>query len=142
MIIPGIAGVRRAMRRHQAIPPRRPRLPLWRLVLGEVWWAIQQLWHEPRVLVALLVGGPVTVAVLGATAPGPVLPWPGRIVTALVAGLALARGTWAWIKRRRSRTGSSQRDAAPGVAATEVVAGLVALVLVGWLVVWLVNLVV
>src|SRR6056297_2906310 len=100
MIIVGMASARRRMRQHQDIPPRRPHLPLWRLLLGEAAWALRQVVREPRILAALLVGAAATLAVLGAAAPGPVLPWTGRIVVALLVGLALARGTWAWLERR------------------------------------------
>jgi hypothetical protein len=139
MIILSIASARRRMREHQGIPQPRPRLPLWRLVLGELGWALQQLVREPRVLVALVVGAVATVAVLDAEAPGPMLPWPGRVVVGLVAGLALARGTWAWI-RRGDAARSERRGGTPAVAATEVVAALVGVVLVGWLLVWLATL--
>jgi hypothetical protein len=139
MIILSIASARRRMREHQGIPQPRPRLPLWRLVLGELGWALQQLVREPRVLAALLVGAVATIAVLDAAAPGPMLPWPGRVVVGLLAGLALARGVWAWIRR-----GDAPRPEGPGglpgVAATEVVAVLVGVVLMGWVLVWLTTL--
>jgi hypothetical protein len=137
MIILSIASARRRMREHQGIPQPRPRLPLWRLLLGELGWALQQLVREPRLLMALLVGAVATIAVLDAEAPGPMLPWPGRVVLGLVAGLALARGTWAWIRRGDA---APSRSGTPAVAATEVVAALVGLVLVGWLLVWLATL--
>ena len=140
MIIVGMAAARRRMRQHQGIPPRTPREPLRKLLLGEAGWALRQLVHEPRVLAALLVGGAVSLAVLDAAAPGPVLPWPGRVVVSMLSGLALARGTWAWI-RRRARAARRGPGAAPAVAATEVVAALTGLLLVVWLVVWSVTLV-
>jgi hypothetical protein len=31
-----LAAVRSAMRRHQHVPPSTPRVPMWRLLLGEV----------------------------------------------------------------------------------------------------------
>ena len=133
-MIVGMAAARRLMRQHQGIPPRRPRQPLWRLLLGEAAWALGQLVREPLLLVVLLVGGALAVAVLDAAAPGPVLPWPGRIVVGLLVGLALARGTWTWLRRRTARPRT--RQAAPQVAATEVVASLVTLVLLGWLAAW------
>ena len=141
MIILGMAAARRSMREHQGIPPRQPQQPLWRLLLGEAGWALRELAGEPRVLGVLLIGAVVTPALLGAAAPGPVLPWPGRIVVGLVVGLALARGAWTWVRRDRDPD-SARPDAAPAIAATEVVAGLVALVLAGWLVAWLVTLLV
>lgn len=137
MIIVGMASARRRMRQHQDIPPRLPRLPLWRLLLGEAVWALRQLVGEPRVIAALLVGGGLTLAVLDATAPGPALPWPGRIVVAMLVGHALARGMWTWLERRAEGGGFGH---APAEAVTEVVGALVGLVLVGWLGVWLVTL--
>ena len=141
MFIVGTAA-RRAMRRHQGLPPPRgPRLPLWRLLLGEAAWALQELGREPLVLGALLLGWAGTIAVLGSTAPGPVLPWPGRILLALLAGLVVARGAWAWLRRRaRSASRDGRAEVRPGVAATEVVAALAGLVLLGWLLVWLATL--
>ena len=139
MII-GMAAARRLMRQHQGIPPRRPRLPLWRLLLGEAGWVLRELVRAPLVVVALLAGGVAAVAVLDAAAPGPVLPWPGRLVVGLLVGLAIARGTWSWVRRRRRRDARGTRRPAPQVAATELVAALVTLVLVGWLAVWLVAL--
>ena len=133
-MIVGMAAARRLMRQHQEIPPRRPRLPLWRLLLGEVAWALRELVREPFVLAGLLGGGVLAVVLLDAAAPGPVLPWPGRIVVGLLVGLAIARGVWTWRRRGSQRQGSGR--AGPVVAATEVVAALVTLVLVGWLAVW------
>ena len=130
----GMAAARRLMRQHQGIPPRRPTLPLWRLALGEAGWALRQLVRVPLVGAALLVGGVLAVVLLDAAAPGPVLPWPGRVVVGLLVGLALARGTWTWV--RRSARDPGARSTAPAVAATEVAAALVTLVLVGWLGVW------
>lgn len=140
MIIVGMAAARRRMRQHQNIPPRVTRTPLWRLLLGEVRWAFVELVREPWVLAALLIGAGVTPAVLGDGAPGLVLPWPGRILIGLLVGLALARGTWTWIRRRARAARGVRRDVAAGVAATEVVAALAGLVLLAWLVVWLVTL--
>lgn len=143
MIIIGMSAARRAMRRHQGLePPPRHHLPLWRLLLGELLWALRQLWEEPRVLAALLVGGVGTFAVLGDPAPGPVLPVPGRLVISLVGGLVLARGIWAW--RQRGRVDPVQHAAGvtrPALAATELVGLVAAVVLLGWLVLWLVTLV-
>lgn len=141
MIIIGMSAARRAMRRHQGleVPPRH-RLPLWRLLLGELLWALRQLWEEPRVLAVLALGGVATFAVLGDPAPGPVLPLPGRLLASLVGGLALARGVWAWIQRGRSRPGSgSTGEHAPAIAATEVVGVAAAGVLLVWLVLWVVT---
>lgn len=132
MIIFGMAAARRRMREHQGIAPRRASLPLWRLVLGEAAWALRELAREPVVVVALLAGAVTGLAVLGAAAPGPVVPWPGRVVVALFVGLLVARA----VAHRRER-----RDAEPGhepaVAATEVVGALAGLVLLGWLTAWL-----
>ncbi len=136
MMFAAAAAVRLLMRSHQRIPPRAPRQPLWRLLLGEARWALEQLVREPLVLVALLVGGLLTPVLLGEIAPGPVLPWPARILVGLLVGLALARGTWAWITRRVRTETAKHPDHVPGVAATEVVAALASLVLLGWLVVW------
>lgn len=143
MIIVGMTAARRAMRRHQGLePPPRHHLPLWRLLLGELLWALRQLWEEPRVLAALVVGGVGSFAVLGDPAPGPVLPLPGRFVVSLVGGLVLARGVWAWIRRGRAdpvQTAAGARK--PAVAATELVGLVAAVVLLGWLVLWLATLV-
>lgn len=144
MIIIGMTAARRAMRRHQGLaPPPTHHLPLWRLLLGEFLWALRQLWEESRVLAALVVGGVGTFAVLGDPAPGPVLPVPGRLLVALVGGLVLARGVWAWIQRRlvqrtQATTAGAKR---PAVAATEVVGFIAAVVLLVWLVLWLATLV-
>lgn len=142
MILIGMAAARRAMRRHQDVPPpRATRLPLWRLVLGEAAWAVRQLVGEPRVLAALLLGVAATLAVLDAAAPGPVLPWPGRTLLALLAGLVVARGASARV-HRRSTPASPGDDGAgpgPGIAVTEVVAALAGMVLLGWLATWLVT---
>lgn len=140
MIIFGMAAARRRLRQHQDIPQRVPHKPLWRLLLGEATWAFDQLVRAPRVLVALLIGAVVTPVLLGAMAPGPVLPWPGRVLVGLLVGLALARGTWAWIRRRARAAHDVRRNIAPGVAAAEIVAALAGLVLLGWLVVWVVTL--
>lgn len=138
MII-GMTAARRVMRRHQGLePPPKHRLPLWRLLLGELLWALRQLWEEPRVLAVLTLGAVATFAVLGAPAPGPVLPLPGRILVALIGGLVLARGTWAWTQRgRTSPGGTAVREDAPAIAATEVVGLAAAVVLLVWLVLWL-----
>lgn len=135
MIVIGMAAARRSMRRHQGIPPRRPRQPLWRLLLGEAGWALRQLIGEPLVLGGLVVGGAVTLVVLGAAAPGPSVPLAARVVVALLVGLAIAHGTWAWVRRRGSTVEGREQA---GVAATEVVAAVAGLVLLGWLGVWLV----
>lgn len=139
MIIIGMGAVRRAMRRHQGLePPPRHHLPLWRLLLGELLWALRQLWEELRVLAVLVIGGVGTFAVLGDPAPGPVLPLPGRLLVALAGGLVLARGVWAWIQRGRAgpvRTATGTRK--PAVAATELVGLVAAVVLLVWLVLWL-----
>lgn len=143
MVMIGIAAARRLMRQHQGEPTGRgPRLPLWRLLLGEVLWALRQLRREPRVLGALVVGVGATLAVFGAAAPGPVLPWPGRVLVSLAVGLVLARGAWAWISRGGRRVHQSDQESAPAVAATEVVALTAAAVLLGWLLVWVVTLLV
>lgn len=89
---------------------------------------------------AVGVGG--GLAVLDAAAPGPVLPGPARVAVSLLAGLALARGAWTWTRcGSRVGDGAIEGDGAV-VAATEVVGALVAAVLVGWLLAWLVSTVV
>ncbi len=137
MII-GMTAARRVMRRHQGLElPPRHRLPLWRLLLGELSWALRQLWEEPRVLIALAAGAVATFAVLGEPAPGPVLPLPGRLLVSLIGGLALARGMWAWTQRGRTSPGrTAVREDAPAIAATEVVGLVAAVVLLVWLVLW------
>jgi hypothetical protein len=143
VIFLGMATARRLMRRHQGLPeapPPRRRLPLWRLMLGELRWALEQLWGEPRVGAGLAVGTLITLSLLGAAAPGPVLPWPGRVVVSLLVGLVIARGAWAMTSRDRSP--SRGPEVAPDLAATEVVALAVVGILGVWLAAWVVTLVV
>jgi cell division protein FtsX len=64
------------------------------------------------------------------------------VVVGLLVGHLLARGTLAWRRRRVRAARGRQPEVAAGVAETEIVAVLVALVLLGWLVAWLVTLVV
>lgn len=139
----GMTAARRVMRRHQGLDaPVRHRLPLWRLLLGELLWALRQLWEEPRVLAALLAGGIGTFAVFGELAPGPFLPLPGRLLVALVGGHVLARAAWAWTRRDRTRSAQVTSAGAkqPAVALTEVVGVVAAATLLVWLVLWLVAL--
>lgn len=113
---------------------------MWRLVGGELLWALRQLVAAPWVLAGLLVGFAATLAVLDAAAPGPVLEAPWRILVAIGAGLLLAssaRGiqwsTGRTVPHDREPLGPVRR---PLTAATEVAGSITLLVLVAWLVTW------
>lgn len=138
MVFPFMVGIRRALRRHQGLPPPPTRLPLWRLLLGELAWASRQLLAAPWVLGGLVLGSAASVAVLGAAAPGPVLDPPWRILVALGVGLLLAVGA------RTVRYGGTggpvgEGERRPGTAAVVLSGSVAAVVLAAWLLVWLVT---
>lgn len=139
MVLPFMVGIRRAMRRHQGLPPPPTRLPLWRLLLGELAWAFRQLLAAPWVLGALVLGSAASMAVLGAAAPGPVLDPPWRILVALGVGLLLAVG----VRRVRYAAGTGgsagEGERHPGTAAVVLSGSVAAVVLAVWLLVWLVT---
>lgn len=128
------------MRRHQGVPADRDRVPLSRLVAGELGWAIRQVAHSPTVAVGLVGGTAATLAVLGQAAPGPVLDAPWRLIVAVAAGLSVA----AALRRLRSaRAPTGRRDRvgsdAPLVGAVVLAGAVTALVLVVWLAAWAVD---
>lgn len=137
-----MAAMRRVMRRHQDVPPPgRGRIPMWRLLGGELLWAVRQLTARPAVLAGLLAGFAATLAVLGAAAPGPILEPPWRVVVALGAGWLVAGATG----QVQELLGDEPRSAPAGdrrrpvLGAGIVSGGLTAVVLVVWLVVWLLT---
>ncbi|MBW3662641.1 MAG: hypothetical protein KY469_06030 [Actinobacteria bacterium] len=123
-----MATARRAMRRHQGLPPDRKR-PLWRLVLGEFAYMLGQL-VRPRLLVPALVAAGVVTLGLSPATPGPVLdPLP-------LAALAAATGAAAvYISLRMASRGrtpdrgdsSVLQQAAGGIGMVALMAGVFAL---------------
>lgn len=133
-----IATIRRAMRRHQGVPDPKARVPMWRLLAGEVAWGIRQLIPHPLVLAGLAGGFVTTIAVLSAAAPGPILDLQWRVLVAVAVGLLLAAGA-----RRLEESTGAPSDASdadrPLLGATVVSAAIIVLVLVAWLVVWTIE---
>lgn len=90
--ISGMAGARRAMRRHQDVPPRSA-LPLWKLLLGELVYLLREV-GKPRRLVPALLAGTLIGVGLSPWTPGPVAAPALRVLLAVVAaGLGMWAGT-------------------------------------------------
>lgn len=133
------------MRRHQNVPDfsRGHQLPLWRLVAGELGWAGRQLVAGPWVLAGLLGGFAATLGVLSATAPGPIVVMPWRLLTAIAVGLLVAAG----VRGLRRSVGAARRnggrrrvdDARPLTGAVELAAALTVAILAVWLIVWVIE---
>jgi hypothetical protein len=103
-----VATARRAMRRHQGLPPDRKR-PMWRLLLGEFAYLLGQL-VRPRVLVPALVAAGVVTLGLSPATPGPVLdPLPLAALAATVGAAAM------WASLRLASRGRSPERADTGV---------------------------
>lgn len=117
---------------------------MWRLLLGEMVWALRQLAAEPLVPLGMVVGFVVTLLVLDAAAPGPVLEGLWRMVVAVVAGHLVGSGA-AWLKhvvanRRSVAGGEAATDDMPVVGATVIAGVATVALLLAWLVVWLLEL--
>lgn len=91
LFLSSMAAARRAMRDHQGVPPSRPALPLWRLLLGELVYGFHLLRRPRRLLPALALAAAVGVGLSPAT-PGPVAEPVLRGFVAFVAG---GLGAWA-----------------------------------------------
>ena len=113
-------------RRHRD-PPRRPRQPLWRLLLGELAWAAREALHPVKLGVAALAALGVGL-VLGPTTPGPVLGAGPRLAVAVLlgfVGLAVAHRLLQHV----------EPDEAPRLTAVRVGLSALTLVVVGTVVV-------
>ncbi|MBW3578046.1 MAG: hypothetical protein KY462_09985 [Actinobacteria bacterium] len=135
-----MAAMRRMMRRHQGLPASGSKLPMWRLIAGEIGWAGRQLLQRPSVLVALVVGFAATLSVLGAAAPGPVLTIPWRVLTAITAGWLVASAVRGIQVARAHGDEPANRagEQRPVLGAAVISGGLAVAVLTIWLAVWLV----
>ena len=123
-----VATARRAMRRHQGLPPDRKR-PMWRLLLGEFAYVLGQF-VRPRVLVPALVAAGVVTLGLSPATPGPVL---DPLPLAALAATAGAAAMWASV-RMASRGRSPERanigvlyQAASGIGMVALMVGVFAL---------------
>ena len=141
MLFTFVPALRRAMRRHQGLPARSSGLPMWRLLGGELLWAIRQVIAAPWVLAGLVVGSVGTLLVLDSGAPGPVAELPMRVLLAVVVGWLLAAGGRAISDRDASSraTGDDRSEVRPLAAATILAAAIAAVALLMWLLVWLVT---
>lgn len=81
-------------------PPRVGGTPLWRLMLGELRWAVRQAIHPAKMVAASLVAIAVG-AMLGPTTPGPVLDAGWRLAAAVVLGLVTVAVAHALLQRNR-----------------------------------------
>lgn len=140
MLLPFMVGLRRAMRRHQGARPAT-RLPLWRLLLGELWWAVRQLVGAPWTLGGLLFGAVGSFAVLSSAAPGPVLALGWRILVATAVGYlvaAAARGMH--VARTGPASGpDGERRLRPLTGAGILAGAVAAVVLLVWLGIWVIT---
>lgn len=130
------------MRRHQDLPPRAGRIPMWRLLGGELLWALRQLVSAPWVLAGLVVGFAATVAVLHSAAPGPVLEPPWRLLVGVGAGVLLASAARGIQRSTESDPPAGRRQEQQGgpVTAATIVAGITTcIVLLIWLLAWAVT---
>lgn len=131
------------MRRHQDLPAHGRRLPLWRLVGGELVWAGRQLATERWALVGLFGGFAATFSVLSTAAPGPIVDPPWRMLTASVVGLLIAAGVRGLRLRANSAGHKATRrraaDTRPLIGATVISGALAVVLLISWMIVWLVE---
>lgn len=130
------------MRHHQDLPPRGSRIPLWRLISGELLWALRQLARAPWVLAGLVLGFTATVAVLHSAAPGPVLDPPWRVLVAIAAGMLLAGAAHGIQHSTRAEPPSGRHTEGqrrPLTAAIIVAGTITFIVLMIWLVVWAIT---
>jgi hypothetical protein len=131
---------RRAMRRHRHLPEHDWRLPIWRLIGGELVWAARQLAAQPWMLAGSFAGFAATLGVLSAAAPGPILAPPWRVLVAIAAGLLVAagvRGLWRSLDAGNSARGARPtEDERPLVGAAVITGGLTVTTLMLWLAVW------
>lgn len=135
-------ALRQAMRRHQHLPQRGPRRPVWQLIGGELIWAARQLVTRPLVLAGLLGGFAAALGVLGAAAPGPILDLPWRVLAAIGAGLAVAacvRGLERVQGARDRHQPRPDEDEQALLGAAVISGGVTATTLIVWLVVWLID---
>lgn len=116
---------------------------MWRLLGGELLWALRQVIAAPWVLAGLLGGFVGTLLVLGVDAPGPVAELPLRLLIATAVGLLLAAGGRAVSGRdASSRSERGEEGQVRPLTAATIVASVIAVVtLLTWLVVWLVTVV-
>lgn len=115
---------------------------MWRLLGGELLWALRQVVAAPWVLSGLLVGFVGTLLVLGAGAPGPVADPPWRVLIAVAVGLLLAAGGRAILGQDASLRSEVDREGQvrPMTAATIVASVIAVATLMVWFAVWLVML--
>lgn len=113
---------------------------MWRLLGGELVWALRQLAARPWVGLGLAGGATATFAVLSAIAPGPVIDPPWRLLVAIAAGLVVAAGIRELERSLAKPTGTEHREDRDGelplIGAAEVAAGATVAVLIVWLAVW------
>lgn len=127
-----LAAARRAMRRHQRVPPRES-VPMPRLLAGEAVYVVRMLGRPERGLPALAAASLVVLALSSAT-PGPVAPLPLLVPLGVVAAAlgALLGARIFPVRRPPSRDAESWwRGAISGVGMVVVMALVV--LAVGWL---------
>lgn len=131
------------MRRHQDLPKQGRRLPLWRLVGGELVWAGRQLTTQPWALVGLFGGFAATFSVLSTAAPGPILDPPWRMLTAIVVGILIASGVHGLRLRADAAGQNATRrraaDTRPLIGAMVISGALAVVLLISWIIVWLIE---
>lgn len=97
-LVAGARALRRALARHQGHAPQRAaRVPLWRLLAGELLlllrWPFEH--HRARVWLPAAAVAVATVVGLSDATPGPVLALPGRLTLAIVlAAVGIVLATW------------------------------------------------
>ncbi len=100
-------------------------VPLWRLIVGELRWALSQALHPLKLGAAVIVAVAV-VAAFGPQTPGLVLSQGWRVIVAITLGLTAAAFAHALLQRQQRRA----PDAHPRVAVRAAIAA-VALLLAG-----------
>lgn len=133
-----LASARKAMRRHQHLPSSA-RLPMWRLLAGEVAYVVRLAGSKRDIVVAVVVAVLVTVGLSPAT-PGPVATPSLRMVIAAAA--AAAAWAIAWVLSQPGPAGTNDgpmwRQATSGIGM--VLLATVGLAVVAWLLTVLVSL--
>ncbi len=113
---------------------------MWRLLGGELLWALRQLAARPWTAFGLVGGFVATFSILSAIAPGPIVDPPWRLLMALASGLVIAAGVRELEPARGRPADMTVRDEVdeqlPLVGATVVCAGATVAVLIAWLAVW------
>lgn len=133
-----MASARRAMRRHQHVPSSA-RLPMWRLLGGEVVYLSRAAAGRRDIVVAVAVALLVTFA-LSPVTPGPVAA--PSLRTVIGGGAAAGAWTVVWLLSRPGPAGTNEgrmwRQAASGIGM--VLLAAVGLAVVAWLLAVLVSL--